>query len=491
MIIEEYLYQFARQTPNQMAIADESICLTYEGVWNAVSGTAYYLRYKKGLKKGSGVLIRATQTVGHAIAYMAVHLCGGIAVPVEKDLAKEEYIKIAKLCDAKISISFQQEINKKYQMEYLLWEEVQKEGMRHAGLWIPECEKFPSENDIADIMFTTGTTGKSKGVLLSHGNLKATAENITTGYETNPTDRIIVVGPLNHANAIRKVYTSMFNHSAVVIADGMKSIKEFYELLDRYEVNAMCLPPSAVGILLKISGDKIGEYRDKMRYVENSTAPMPEHLKRELCRLLPETRLYNCYGSSEAGAILIYDYNKYKGKLGCLGIPSKHADLFLSNENYECIPSTDGQSGFLACRGAVNMQGYLKDPELTRKTLKDGCVYTTDLVFVRSDGFYYSRGRVGEVINSGGLKIAPTEVEEVIELCPGVEECMLIPVKDELLGQKLKLLVVGKKGLSLHDLKEYMKDQLESYKIPRIIEQVDQLPKTYNGKKDRKIFYTE
>lgn len=99
----------------------------------------------------------------------------------------------------------------------------------------------------------------------------------------------------------------------------------------------------------------------------------------------------------------------------------------------------------MACRSAVNMQGYLGVPELTASTLIDGCIYTSDLVYIGKDGFYYSAWRSGDVINIGGLKVAPVEVEGIIELNPEVDECMLIPIKDELMGDRLKLLVVGKR----------------------------------------------
>lgn len=509
MIIEEAFYQYAQQTPQKMAFAVEQESLSYGEVWELVCGLAYYLKFEKKVAKGEHVLIRGSQSLEFVITYFAVHLCGAVAVLLERDLPNEEFVKKAILCGASVAFSAADEqaeqleqlfvkrksAKQKENLDIIPLQSIKVLGMQYKNDWHPEQEGFPQEQDIADVLFTTGTTGKSKGVILSHGNLKATAENIMTACELKTKDCIIVVGPLNHANPIRKIYTAVGNHSSAIILDGLKSIRSFYTVLEKYKANAACLPPSAVAVLLKLSGNKLSEYSEQLEFIETSTAPMPESLKQELYRLLPQTRLYNSYGSSEAGVILTYDYSKYKGKLNCLGRPSIHAELFLADENHQRIPDADSsdlqerQPHFLACRSAVNMQGYLGDPELTAHTLIDGCVYTSDLVYIGEDGFYYSAGRGGDVINIGGLKVAPVEVEELIELCPEVDECMLIPIKDELTGHRLKLLIVGNTNYEQEKLISYMRKHLEDYKIPRLIEEVSSIPKTYNGKKDRKPFY--
>lgn len=482
MVIEAYLRKHAMEYPGRPAVATLEGQLTYAELWGNVRKLAFLLRHTYGIRRGDRVLIRSSQTLEHIISYFAIHLAGAVAVPLEKDVPQEVLDEMGVQSESRLLLSWQEEaVDPGITVLPLAG---LGECLRDCG-FTDDWTDFPEETVHADIMLTTGTTGKSKGVILSQENLLATAENLIYGFRMKPSDCMLVVGPLNHANPIRKVYTAVILGSSAVVINGMSPIRNFYRALDLFPVNCLCLPPSAVHVMLAMSGDKIRDYENRIQYVENSTAPMPGHLREKLKELLPKSRLYNGYGSSEAGSIAIYDYAFVDKEPDCAGKPSRNASLFFVDDEGKRMETSKDRPGLLACDGAVNFQGYLADRKRTEEALRDGIVYTSDLGYFDGDGYVHLVGRKDSVINLGGLKVSPEEVESIMEEYAGTKESMLVEGHDPALSSFLKALVLPGPGFDMGEFKRYLRERLESYKIPREIELVDKIPHTYNGKKNR------
>ena len=197
-----------------------------------------------------------------------------------------------------------------------------------------------------------------------------------------------------------------------------------------------------------------------------------------LCRLLPHSRLYNTYASTETGIICTYDFNSGQCLAGCLGRPMPHSDIFITGQ------------GLIACKGDTLMTGYIGDPERTSSVLKDGVIYTSDMGQIDEEDRLHLRGREDDVINIGGFKVAPTEVEDAVMAFEGVRDCVCIPVEHRIMGTALKMLVVMNDGCTLdkRTLARWLKTRLETYKIPLLYEQVEAVKRTFNGKIDRKHY---
>ena len=251
---------------------------------------------------------------------------------------------------------------------------------------------------------------------------------------------------------------------------------------------ATFLVPASIRILLQLSRDRLATYASKIDFLETGAAPMMQRDMEELCRLLPNTRLYNTYASTETGIITTYNYNGGKCQAGCLGRPMKHARLFITPE------------GYIACQGPTLMTGYIGDPELTATVLCDypstidqqpvPTLFTADRGIIDKEGMLHLLGREDDVINVGGFKVAPTEVEDVAMSLPEVSDCVCIAAEHPIAGRTLKLLVVMTEG-SVFDkriIARYLKSRLESYKVPLLYEQVEKVNRTYNGKLDRKSY---
>jgi len=219
-------------------------------------------------------------------------------------------------------------------------------------------------------------------------------------------------------------------------------------------------------------------YADKIDFIETGAAPMANDDMEKLCKLLPNTRLYNTYASTETGIICTHNYNSDYCVAGCLGKPMKHSKLFISEQ------------GTIICSGETLMVGYANDEVLTRKVLHDGCVYTNDKGFMDSEGRLQLLGRDDDIINVGGYKVNPIEVENVALSCPDVSDCICIADKHPVLGVALRLLVVMHKCKSLDkkQLAHVLMEKLERYKVPQLYTQVECIKRTYNGKLDRKYY---
>ncbi len=479
-----HVAEHATYQPDKVAVVVKGKETCYGELFYLVRGYCSFLK-KVGIKENDIIVVKVSQSLEYVVIYLAIHLCHAVVASVEKDVSLDTIYEVAESVNSGIIIS----------RNYVIYDgELRKcDVIETAKEFFTESEEytFPSLEDSADILFTTGTTGVSKGVELSHKALVATSENLIYGCQYKKDTVMIVPGPLNHANAIRKLYTTLLNGSTIYILNGLMNLSEFYAALEykKGEI-ACCLPPAAIRKIFQKSGEKIGEYGDKIDFIESASSPLPEADKQRLCKLLPNTRLYNNYGSSEAASVCMYDYNMVQGLENCIGRPMRNSKVFIVDENRKPIESSKENMGYIACSGDVNMKGYVNDVVATSAVLVDGIVYTNDIGYIDDNGYVYTCGRKGDVINVGGFKVAPSEVESVVLECVGVEECICVGVDDLVYGKILKLLyVVDKKKLfNLNDLKKHIINRLESYKIPSSYEEVKSIKKTYNGKIDRKFY---
>ena len=486
--IIEHVADYASGNPKKLAVMTPDDSVSYGALYEYARGYAKYLT-TRGLKRGGIVVLKATQTIDYAIQYLGIHLAGGVVTSLGRTTSDNEMAVVAKSIGAAAIIAGSTLADEASSTISVPLGNVREISSEHVGDNVDL--RFPDLADPADILFTTGTTGATKGVELSHRALVATAENLIFGCGYKDNTLILVPGPLNHANAVRKLFTSFVNGSAVCLLNGMSDTEPFFSVLDSADGSiACCLPPAAIRKIFQLTKDKIGEYQNKIDFIESASAPLPEADKDRLCGLLPKTRLYNNYGSSEAASVCMFDYNRFRGMDNCVGKAMPNSRIIIVDDEHNEIRSSKDNVGLLACIGDVNMNGYVNEPELTREVLIDGIVYTNDLGYIDDEGFIYVIGRKGDVINVGGLKVAPSEVESAVLAYDGIADCICIAVKDEITANALKLLVVMEEGyeLDFQDLRSFLSDRLEAFKIPRVYEEVSSIERTYNGKLNRKFY---
>ena len=434
--LEDYLAKNARLYPDKAAAICGAETCSYSNLYQRVKARA--ADYEG--QKGKVVLFRASQTIDFIVTYLAIHLAGAVAAPLERETPAEIFDEL---------------------------------GRKLASYPVPE--------GIADVLYTTGTTGRSKGVMISHSTIIADAENLIQGQGFSHELVFIINGPLNHIGSLSKIFPVIMLGATLYIIEGMKDINRFFEALD-YPARKMAtfFVPANVRILTQFSADRLASYAEKIDFIECGGAPLPHSDLLELCRLLPKTRLYNTYASTETGIISTYNYNDGRCIVGCLGKPMPHSRIIITPE------------GHISCQGDTLMSGYIGEPELTATVLRDNTVYMADLGYIDDDGMLHIEGREGDVINVGGYKVAPTEVEDAALLMAEVKDCICISAHHPITDNALKLLVVMADGMKLNKRKLalHLKERLEIYKVPMLYEQVSTIERTYNGKLNRKFYRT-
>ena len=485
-IVADYLFQYAGEQPERVAVVAGGVSASYQRLAGLAGGYASCLK-EKGLRKGDIVAVKASQTLDFVVAYLAVHVAGGVAVPVEKNVPPAGIQSIARFLGAKLVISDDPAALPREDAVFLDSARV----LADAESAPPAAHPLPGEEDPADILFTTGTTGLSKGVELAHSAQVKNSEKEISAFRFRKDTVIIVPGPLNHAGNLWKLWTTIINGSTLYLLNGMTDIKGFFDALDYAGERAACyLSPAAIRTLFALTGDRIGLYDGKLDFIIAGSSAFPEPDRQRLCRLLPGVRLYNGYGSSEACVLCMYEYSAAPGKINCVGKALPNTQVFVVDDSRRVIHSSKDNPGYLACTTDGMMTGYFNAPELTRQVLSDGVIYTSDVGYIDEDGFVYVTGRADDVINVGGLKVAPAEVEEAALSIDGIEDCICVPVPHPISGQAPKLLVVMREGaeFSPKTISAALQDKLEGYKVPTQYERVDRVARTYNGKPDRKAY---
>ena len=437
MTLEEGICLYAQKTPDKTAVICYEDKISYSDLWNMIIARAGLIK-QDGLSKGMPYVFRASQDIDFIINYCAIHYLGAIAVPLEHQAVQENFISI------------------------------QKE--------VSSCD-FPA--DIQDILYTTGTTGKSKGVMLSRTALESCADNFICDMHYTDELLYIISGPLNHIASLFKIHPVLIAGGTVCILDGLKDINAFFDVFRLpYNKVATFMVPASLRLLMEFSYDKLCAVADRIDFIETGAAPITGKDMERLAKALPHSRLYNTLGGTEIGAVCTYDFNDGKYMEGCIGRPMK-------NSMVEVTPD-----GSIVVSGPTVMSGYVNDPESTAQVLQNGRITTSDLGFVDENGLIHLKGRRGDVINVGGFKVDPLEVENAATGHESVKECICIVAEHPVIGPVLKLLIVLEDGFVLdkHSVAMYLKSKLEPHKIPTYYEAVDKIQRTYNGKLDRKYY---
>lgn len=478
--IVKSIYEHSLSQPQKIALIAPDRTVDYATLWKMVAGMAALLK-EKGLNKGERVILEANHTVEFLVMCYGIHLAGGVHAPVEHAAPAERVSAIAQEITPSMTLTGEHPLDN---FGITLDELAAYDGP------LPE---FPTEDMLQEILFTTGTTGKSKGVMITHYAQMNMCESQNAVLNYSIDNVWLIPTPMNHAAGLRKTHMSMVRGSTVLLMAGFTNLKLFFDNIKNHHVTSIYLPPSGVHYVLMLGGKELAKYNDQLDFLYSSSSALPGGDKEKLIALLPDVRKFDAYGGSEVGAVCYIDYNAVSGDTKCVGKANPGVDIYIVDEHYNRMDdATADNPGIIAIRSNTVTAGYWNEPEMTADTIKDGVIYMTDLGYI-DNGYLYLVGRRDDVINVGGLKIAPTEVEDVALRHPMVDECVCIPYEDRMAGRVVKMLVKVNDGYELDaaELSDYLLDKLEAYKVPKYIVAVEDIPRTFNGKIDRKRIIAE
>ena len=477
------IQEMAEKTPEQIAVIakDETCSYKYLAKFNRL--VALYLQ-NKGIKAGDRIVVEADHILDYIYLWYGIQLLGATFVPVEKSSPSKRIVEIKDELSASMMVTLTE---REDLPEALSLGKIISEAFGLEDTFVPV---EPDPDSLAEILFTTGTTGKSKCVMVSFENQINIA---LAGIETTniKQDNVwLIPTPMNHAAALRKVHIAMAVGSTTCLLDGFKNFKQYFKTIEDYKVTSLYLPPSAIHLLLALASKNLAELNGQLRFIYSSSTAYPETDKEKMRKLLPDVYMYNCFGCSEVGVACTDEFCVSGGSqyAGSVGKPNSYSEIVILDEDgNEIKDSSPEKTGLVAIRSKSVMKGYWNEPELTAQAIKNGMLVMSDICYFAPNGELILVGRSNDTINLGGLKVAPLEVEEVVMKVPCVDECLLIPtVKAN--NTALKLLVVVKEGMELDEgaIRSIIAENLEPYKVPKQIAQIDEIIRTFNGKIDRK-----
>jgi amino acid adenylation domain-containing protein len=341
--------------------------------------------------------------------------------------------------------------------------------------------------DLASIVYTSGSTGDPKGVMLTHRNMLTACESITSYLELRNDEVILCALPLAFDYGLYQMIMAVRAGARLVLERSFTFPAQILNIMVEEGVTGLPGVPTIFSILAEFKSLKDYDL-SKIRYVTNTAAALPLKHILMLKDLFPGARIYSMYGLTECKRCTYLPPKDLDRKPLSVGIAIPNTEMWIVDEDGDkTAPNTVGQ---LVIRGATVMRGYWGKPDATAKKLKPGplpgehVLYTGDYCKIDDEGYLYFVARMDDIIKSRGEKVAPKEVEHVLMNIPGVKEAAVIGVPDEILGQAVKAFVVPEAGVALVE-KQVQKEcqaRLENFMVPKHIVIMDSLPKTDTGK---------
>ncbi|ARD47949.1 long-chain fatty acid--CoA ligase [Sporosarcina sp. P33] len=491
MTIYEMLQKSAKEFPEHKSFIYNDIHLSYRDLKNSCDKLAAAL-YSKGFRKGDRIAVMLPNRMEYIVAYFAIQRLGCIMVQVNVMYQASELHPI--LSDSQASGMICENVQKEKidalglgdQLVWIIVDNEQTEESSFARLLeeqhgpLPDVEINPKE-DVAVLQYTGGTTGKSKGAMLTHYNIVSNAyQNIVFNCLERNKEIILGNSPLFHIMGLSYINITVFSAGTFIIVDRFK-VEKVLNLIKEHKPTIFVGAPTMYVALLQYENLTKDDLKS-LRICSCGTSPLPNEVISKF-EELSGTKIIEGYGLTEA---IVTHRNPVsdKRKAGSVGVPLPNTDCKIVDAETGTEEMEVGQSGEILIKGPQVMKGYWNNQVETNLSIRDGWLYTGDIGYMDEDGRFYIAGRKKELIIASGYNIYPIEVEEVLYEHPAVMEVCVYGIPDSYRGETVKATIVLRKGMTCteEELKEWCSDKLATYKVPRFYEFRDELPKTAVGK---------
>ncbi len=512
ILIHDYLKQTAKQAASKPFIICGSKCFTFQEIDNASTALAFQL-LDLGIQPQDKIAVLLDNSAETVIALYAISKAGGTFVIINSTVKAGKLNYILKNSDAKLLITH-------LSKGRIVLEASESFSEKPAIIWITPGGNIPAalatdrtynwnelitplksapaetlprvnEKDLAALIYTSGSTGQPKGVMQPHNKMIGVAKSIIQYLENDSEDVILNVLSLSFGYGLYQVLMAAIFGGTVVLEKGFVYLHDTLKKISEHNVTALPVVPTVLAMMLKLQN--IEEYDfSTLKYITNAGAALPIHYTRQLRKMLPHVKIYPMYGLTECVRTCYLKPECIDERPDSVGFEIPNCSVFVADENgNEAKPDEVGE---LVVTGANVMDGYYKDPELTAKVFRPGPapgqthLYTGDFFRRDKDGFLYFVSRKGDMIKTRGERVSPLEVENILLQVEGISETAVIGVPDEVFGEVVKAFIVTEPDSTISEqqiLKECVKT-MENYMVPKYIEIIESLPKTPNGKIDKK-----
>ncbi|KGX92630.1 long-chain fatty acid--CoA ligase [Pontibacillus halophilus JSM 076056 = DSM 19796] len=342
----------------------------------------------------------------------------------------------------------------------------------------PELQK----EDLAVILYTSGTTGKPKGAMLTHRNIFSNAKDVADYLQMQEEDRTIAALPMFHVFCLTVSLNAPLMNGGTVIIVPKFSPQEVFRIGRELNPTIFAGVPTMYNYLIQTNNGNEGDF-ETIRLCISGGASMPVALL-EAFEQTFNVVVSEGYGLSEAAPVTCFNPTDRPRKAGSIGQSIWNVENRVVDEFGETVPV--GEVGELSVRGPNVMEGYYKLPEETAVTIKDGWLYTGDMARMDEDGYFYIVDRKKDMILVGGYNVYPREVEEVLYAHPNVTEVAVVGIPDPNTGEAVHAFVVTSEETNEDELLQYCAEHLAKYKVPVSLDYLEELPKNTTGKILRK-----
>src|SRR5919106_3192009 len=476
------------QCPDKEAVIFKGQSISYRELYHQACRLSAVLSKRFNLKRGDRAALFLPNIPEFIIAYYAIQRLGGIAVSLNVMLKCDEVDFILRDSGAQFIVSVpslleQVPDNMPTLKVIISVGETNRSGcVQFSDLLSESAPEITLANlgrdDGAAILYTSGTTGKPKGVLLTHNNLKFNAGATNRSTQMSADDRLLCFLPLFHCFGQNFIMNSAVNIGAALILHERFVPNEILEsvLVDRATI-FLAVPAVYIRFLTQ---PNIEKYLQPIRYYFTAAAPMPVEVARRWRERFGKL-IYEGYGLTETSPFASYNHHtEYRD--GSVGSALDGVEIKVIDDKGDTL--APDEIGEIAIKGPNVMKGYYNRPQETAEAIRDGWFLSGDIGKMDKDGYVYLIDRAKDMVNVSGFKVWPREVEELLAKHDGVVETAVIGIPDPVSGEAVKAFVVKKEGAGLTEPEviAFCRDRIANYKAPHFVEFVDSLPRNPSGK---------
>jgi long-chain acyl-CoA synthetase len=448
-----------------------------------------------GVRAGDRVALVLPNSVGFAEAHFGVLLAGAVSMPMDAAVAPEPFRFMAASALPRVLLTTAAGAARLAPFDAGLRVVCLDAAAPGHGALGPDAlfDAAPprtfldgaNEHELASLMFTTGTTGRAKGVRLSHANVLHALHHIGRFVGYTAADREVVILPLSHNFGLGHLYCNLMHGGAVYTEGGLARVGRVLDMVQRFGATGFPGTPTGFGLLIDRFGPVLAERCANLRFSVINSAPLPPERAAQLQALLPRTELMAYYGLTEASRSAFISLTR-EGAARHRSVGRPLGDTRIEIRREDGTPAAPGETGEIVIQGPTVTAGYWDNEADTRAALRNGWLWTGDLGQLDADGFLSIHGRLKDIVNVGGYKVNPLEVERVLAALPGVADVGVAGVEgiDGATGERVVAALVAAKG-AVPDLDAADAEcarRLERFKCPARFVLVDAIPRTDSGK---------
>ncbi|MEU1462953.1 acyl-CoA synthetase [Streptomyces sp. NPDC005727] len=478
--VDGVLRRSARRTPARIALEYGGRDWTYKALDDAVTRAAGLLR-AEGLAPGDRVAAYGHNSDAYLIAFLACARAGLVHVPVNQNLTGDDLAYIVGQSGSSLVLADPDLAGR-------LPDGVRALPLRNADGSLlarladapPYDGPEPRTEDLAQLLYTSGTTASPKGAMMTHRALVHEYLSAITALDLSAGDRPAHALPLYHSAQMHVFLLPYLAVGATSVLLDAPDGDRLFDLIEQGRVDSLFAPPT-VWIGLANRPDFATRDLDGLRKAYYGASIMPVPVLQRLRERLPKLAVYNCFGQSEIGPLAtVLAPDEHDGRPDSCGRPVLFVDARVVDERGEDVP--DGTPGEIVYRSPQLCEGYWDRPEETAEAFRDGWFHSGDLAVRDAEGYYTIVDRVKDVINSGGVLVASRQVEDALYTHEAVAEAAVIGLPDERWIEAVTAVVVRRGDVTEEQLTAHVREKLAPFKAPKRVLFVDELPRNASGK---------